>query len=317
MAGLAEKLSFIESHVLPELSEFTLRFLTPIIGVKADGSGDFLGTGVFCQIRGHHAVVTAAHTLDSAQKTGSYRSLAIGRGEGVQPSIVPGKIIYGRESDVAVYLPEQDLGLGLDKAFWPGSSIDEDDLDLSREYLFLQGYPQRYARSTALIGRTFVFETLAYGTTMKYRVSDIPASERGDFDHDLPDYDFLPEEIVGSNPHQFAVVFSTDPSVVLDPASWTIQGNPRTTEDLAQLFAPAENHDRFEGQSAVGAFGLSGSPVWRVGATNRKMAEWSVDDCRLIGFVSKWNVQHQILIVTRISQATGLVVKDHAKESVA
>lgn len=48
----------------------------------------------------------------------------------------------------------------------------------------------------------------------------------------------------------------------------------------------------------VDPHGLSGSPVWRIGASGRKTRDWAADDCLLVGVVTQWRPTEKILVAT-------------------
>lgn len=49
---------------------------------------------------------------------------------------------------------------------------------------------------------------------------------------------------------------------------------------------------------AVDPHGLSGSPVWRIGISGRTRREWKAQDSLLVGVVTHWRPQQNILIAT-------------------
>lgn len=123
---------------------------------------------------------------------------------------------------------------------------------------------------------------------VRYRERDVPDSEREEFERDLPGYDFLPDEFL--QPHEFAIRFEFEPSFVVGE-------NPTEASeaDWREVFGEREKsfHER-----SLGAYGLSGSPVFRIGASGRKMGEWSPELSRLVGVVTKWDIDQKILIAT-------------------
>ena len=138
-----EKRSFIE--VPPRRWRNTrFLFLTQVNGVIDENHGEFRGTGVFCNIEGRQAVVTAAHVVNEARESGRYRSLAFSRGNGQPPGIAVGEIKLSDRYDLAVYFPSIDFQLGAQKSFWPGGRIERDPRSILRDYLFVQGFPQLF-----------------------------------------------------------------------------------------------------------------------------------------------------------------------------
>jgi hypothetical protein len=88
--------------------------------------------------------------------------------------------------------------------------------------------------------------------------------------------DNLPESL---EPYQFAMDFDITPSQ-------SERGSPE--EDL---------FDEHRGPR-----GLSGSPVWRIGASGRKRGEWSPDLAQLVGIVTHWDQGAKLLIATKASK---------------
>lgn len=58
------------------------------------------------------------------------------------------------------------------------------------------------------------------------------------------------------------------------------------------------------GQQPFGAFGLSGSPVWRFGAAEAawSLDLWSPESARLAGIITHWNEERSFLKATRFSE---------------
>jgi hypothetical protein len=48
----------------------------------------------------------------------------------------------------------------------------------------------------------------------------------------------------------------------------------------------------------VDPHGLSGSPVWRIGASGRSRREWSPSDSLLVGIVTQWRPDEKVLVAT-------------------
>jgi hypothetical protein len=51
----------------------------------------------------------------------------------------------------------------------------------------------------------------------------------------------------------------------------------------------------------VDPHGLSGSPVWRIGASGRPAARWRPEDSMLVGVVTQWREMQNVLVATSIS----------------
>lgn len=53
--------------------------------------------------------------------------------------------------------------------------------------------------------------------------------------------------------------------------------------------------------------GLSGSPVWRIGAYQRDPRSWTPRDAVLVGVVTRWNHEKKVLLATEISRLRALL----------
>jgi len=286
-----DKRLFIQSAI-KAMAAYTLPYLTQVIGVIDDKTGQFRGTGFFCELAGRQAIVTAAHVLREAAATGRFVSLTFSRGNAEAPAIVAGEIRYQDSYDLAIYYPERRFPLGEQKRFWPGDRIDQDPRSILRDYLFVQGFPQRFSRFTTLGGNVSFSESLAYGAMVRYREKDIAAEEREQFDQDLPAYKFLDDDFL--EPHQFALNFWVEPDHIVDPET-----KPSAIKDWSEVF---EEGQSLPGQRPRGAYGLSGSPVWRTGASGRSSREWSPEWSQLVGVVTHWDSSAKILIATSSSK---------------
>jgi hypothetical protein len=277
-----EKRDFALSTIRP-MATFTLPYLTQVVGVVDDQTGEYRGTGFYCMIDGRQAVVTAAHVLREAAATGRYSSLAFTRGSGEPPTIVAGTIRYFDDVDLAVYLPTGDFQIGQDKAFWPEDRIDHSVIRAKTDYLFVQGFPARFVRFSRLIGG-LVSESLSSGAMMRLNSQDFPGTSPGS--------DILPDGLVRD--HQFAFDFDFHVEYFEGPDGPASSSLAKHWQDV---FIPGEG-ETLPGQRPRGAYGLSGSPVWRVGASDRPIRDWVPSASKLVGIVTDWNPDHKVLIAT-------------------
>ena len=296
MVTETEKRLFIESAI-KQMAAYTLPYLTQVTGVIDEQTGEFLGTGFFCELAGREAIVTADHVRTEAMDRGQFKSLAFSRGNAEAPTIVAGEIrsFDAISYDITIYYPTAPFPLGKQKRFWPGDRIDRDPRSILRDYLFVQGFPQRFSRFTTLGGNAIASETLAYGAMVRYSQADICPEEREQFDQELPGYDFLPEGLL--RPHQFALNFWVEPDHFIGP-------EPRTSvvKDWSEVFEAADKAQSLPpGHRPRGAFGLSGSPVWRLGASGGRSSEWTPTASKLVGMITNWNPDYRILIATSAS----------------
>jgi hypothetical protein len=51
-------------------------------------------------------------------------------------------------------------------------------------------------------------------------------------------------------------------------------------------------------QELVDPYGLSGSPVWRIGVSGRPSSEWRPSDSLLVGILTQWRPEEKVLIAT-------------------
>lgn len=61
--------------------------------------------------------------------------------------------------------------------------------------------------------------------------------------------------------------------------------------------------------------GLSGSPVWRIGAYQRDAKFWTPTDAMLVGIVSRWNHEKKVLLATNVAQLQDLLCLKHQPAS--
>jgi hypothetical protein len=286
MLTVTEKRDFAFSTIRP-MATYTMPYLTQVIGVLDDHTGEYRGTGIYLMMGGRQAVVTAAHVLREAATTGRYSSLTFSRGWGEPPAIVAGTIRYFDEIDIAVYLPSRDFPIGRDKEFWREERIERGMVRPRTDYLFVQGFPVRFARFSTLLGG-LVSETVSSGAMM--RLGD------RDFVSEIPEVsihsDLLPDGLLKD--HQFAFDFSPDAEKLEGPDGSTSRS---VVEDWRELFLTGEGQS-LPGQRLKGAYGLSGSPVWRIGASDGPTRDWTPLASRLVGIVTDWNPDHKILIAT-------------------
>ncbi|MGK4000185.1 hypothetical protein [Sorangium sp. So ce1024] len=53
--------------------------------------------------------------------------------------------------------------------------------------------------------------------------------------------------------------------------------------------------------------GLSGSPVWRIGATGQKMDAWKPELAMLVGVVTAWRPDEKLLLATKVTHVLSLL----------
>jgi hypothetical protein len=77
----------------------------------------------------------------------------------------------------------------------------------------------------------------------------------------------------------------------LAPGQFAIEYNPEGMADAAGV-----------AQTPVDPHGLSGSPVWRIGASGRPAHLWRPDDSLLVGIVTQWRPKQKVLVATSVSE---------------
>ncbi|MGH7269649.1 MAG: hypothetical protein ACREJ3_04385 [Polyangiaceae bacterium] len=83
----------------------------------------------------------------------------------------------------------------------------------------------------------------------------------------------------------------------------------RRTWELAMDYDPKNMRLESGGDaSLVLPGGLSGSPVWRIGAYHRKPEVWTPDASRLVGVVTRWNQDKRALLATGIASLQKLLI---------
>ena len=55
-------------------------------------------------------------------------------------------------------------------------------------------------------------------------------------------------------------------------------------------------------QAWINPHGMSGSPVWRVGMAGHSAKDWSAQNCVLVGFLTRWSNDNQLLLATKVSR---------------
>src|SRR5207244_6263106 len=56
--------------------------------------------------------------------------------------------------------------------------------------------------------------------------------------------------------------------------------------------------------------GMSGCPVWRIGASGRLAKDWTPELCSLIGIVTEWRTDSEVLVATSASKRS----EEHTSE---
>ncbi len=67
-------------------------------------------------------------------------------------------------------------------------------------------------------------------------------------------------------------------------------------------YQPSSIQNQAGNQVFINPHGMSGSPVWRIGISGRSLAGWSVEDSLLVGFLTHWREDTQLLIATEAAR---------------
>lgn len=84
------------------------------------------------------------------------------------------------------------------------------------------------------------------------------------------------------------------------------------SSQFAVDFDPLQIHvENGETEGLPDPHGLSGSPVWRIGASSRSAKDWTTDWSRLVGIVTQWREDSKILVATDASKIVDLLNKSN------
>lgn len=280
---------FEAGKVLPQS---VARSVTRILGVRKDGGPpDYRGTALLCTLAGRPAFITANHVLTEVEKTGDYKCV------GISAAIGGFQATYARfeDIDIAVILPERDIKVGDGSVFWPDALCDRElpDSVMASDYMLVYGFPARFSRYTAFVKGT-VSEGYTHCTWVRPRESQSLLPEWRPF-AEIEGHPPVADELL--EPWQYCLNFAENTGPLK-----THEGEPVTSRGILEehsglyLDLPAP-----PGSQPYGAFGLSGSPVWRFGAAEAgwSLDRWSAESARLTGIVTHWNENQSLLIATR------------------
>ena len=291
MSDLDDKHTFVfEAGKL--LQAFCNDFVTRVFAVHADNSpAEHRGTALMCTIDGRRAFVTANHVLTQIAADPRFRTFGISAmREGAQCTIR-----QFDDLDIAVIIPDGTPDVRETKGFWPAERSDANIGALKDDYLMVHGYPCRLSRFFAMIDG-YNSETYTHCTSIRPRESEFSTEELAAIRMHFPNYLPVPDKLL--RPGQFAMNYAEDSGPLRTSDGQDVSEAIR--KDYAPLY---QDGVALPGQKTWGAYGLSGSPVWRFGARecDWQFPAWSVDCAHLVGIVTDWNEGHQILIATPIA----------------
>lgn len=292
---------FIDRAVA-SMAEYALRSLTHVLGIMGPEMGSFLGTGIFCEIGGRKVVVTTSQTLDAAFGTRFFRGVVFSRGEELPPGVAQGQAYSFDGVDLGFYVASADLPLSSGKAYWPHNRIEREAVAVYRDYLVVTGFSS--AAFTEFGDGYEVLESATHGSVARYRIDDIPETERDRFQEMHPDYPFMQNELL--TPEEFAIHFGSE-------AASSVEDLAHEKEVLGIGEKSAGSLDASTaGTRRIGPAGLIGSPVFRLGLSESASA-WTPECSRLVGIVTRWLPEHKALVAT--SSATLLEAFGEAMRS--
>jgi hypothetical protein len=275
-----------------EMAHFTRRSIAQVFGVLDTAQYEHRGSALFCMLNGRQAVITAAHVLDETAEEGRFVSLGLSRGDESRPGVVPGRIRYKRESDLAFYEPDWNFALGEDKSYWAEAKVDRFQGLPVNDYMIIHGYPERFSRFTNLGGPIHFADSYAHLSMKRLTRGELSNQELRTLLRQTPDYPFLPEGFL--KPYQFALNYGAGTGPFMTPEGEELT-SPGQWEDWNALY---ESGVSLPGQKTFGAHGLSDSPVWRLGLNDGPIEDWSLDRVQLVGIITHWNEARHALIGT-------------------
>lgn len=160
-------------------------------------------------------------------------------------------------------------------------------------------YPDIFTHYTAFIPG-FVSEGYTHCASIRPRESIFAPEALAIVKEQFPHYMPIPDSLM--RPSQFAINYAEDTGPLK-----TVNGEEVSDEAIlnshSRLYSDGIS---FEGQERHGAFGLSGSPVWRFGAIecDWQIESWSENLPRVTGIVTDWNEGQGILIATPFGEIT-------------
>lgn len=283
---------FAAGTVLPQV---VAKSVTRVLGVRKDGGPpDHRGTALLVIFNGRQAFVTANHVLTEMEKTGEYKCVGVSAAvEGFQA-----KYIRFEDIDVAVIMPDREIQIGEDCVFWRGEWSDREfsETAMTWDYMLVYGFPARFSRFSAFLPGN-VAEGYTHCTWVRPRRSQVDEPAWKPF-AEIEGYPPVDDEIL--QPWQFCLNFAEETGPLKTPEGAVVT-SPGIIEEHSGLYV---DHPTLPGNQPYGAFGLSGSPVWRFGAAeaNWSIDHWSFESARLAGIITHWNEDHHFLIATRFDE---------------
>lgn len=282
---------FEAGKVLPQ---FVAKSVTRILGIRKDGGpADHRGTAVMCRIEGRQAFVTANHVLSEIEKSDDYRCAGIS----ASPGGFQAQYLRFADIDVAIIMPDNEIPVREGRVFWPGDWCDRrEPAVMAGDYMLVYGFPARFSRfSTFLPGS--ISEGYTHCTWVRPRHSQAQDPLWKPF-AEIAGYPPIPDELI--QPWQFCLNFD-EPTGPLKTQEGELVTSAGILQEHAGLYVDLPSLPE---KQPFGAFGLSGSPVWRFSAAEAawSLDRWSPESARLAGIITHWNEKRSYLVATRFSE---------------
>lgn len=287
--------------VSKRLPTHCVQFVTRIVGVRKDeGPADHRGTALLAKAGDRCLVITALHVLIEIEQLEEYSHAAVSaliEGRRTSEYRIP-------ELDVVVWEFESPLKLQPGKDCWPVDQADPAYQLLIVDTAMVVGFPARHSRFTAFLGGQHS-SSYSLFTWLRPRERDLEEfDELRKLTEETSDFPIAPEANAKGEPlmkpKQFAINYIWE-SGPLKTLEGTDVIDETTLDDYAALYLDGV---AFSDQKSHGAYGLSGSPVWRIGASDCDWdtSKWSEENAQLAGIVTSWNEGHDLLVVTPINE---------------
>lgn len=246
---LEQKLAFV-TRATRDMALHTFPFIATVAAVESETSGFAVGSAVRVRDGSRRWVVTAAHVVDEAmRRTGR---LAVAAVRGAAPVVLAGEPVRDHEADLCAFA----VGTGFpDVAFWDLEERDDVDLNMSRDFLFVHGFPQTRGHFSPML-EALLTRSFPYGAMR--REDDLPP--------DLATF-----------------------QVALEFEAATLRG---LDGEVAEPERPN---------------GLSGSPVWRIGAAWGRASDWSPASCKLVGVLTQWRPKDELLVASGVGRLAAML----------
>ncbi len=272
---------------------FTRKNVIQVKAIRKDRSHlQHMGTAFLLRNDRINVIVTALHILEQIARADDLEALAFWGGAG--PFITPGFVLSWRDLDIAIISPNKIVNIGETKSYWGITSPNHGPIIGSEEYYLAHGFPERLVRWSAIANGP-IARTNPHLAGVHMREEDFKEGSVDKAQQILGDYPLLPRNLIQE--HQFALDYSEEGGPLLSETGEEITDS-YVTRHQAGLYM---NGSSFEDQPVWGSGGMSGSPVWDVGAVrcNWNINNWTEENMQFAGIVTHWNEGKKILVATK------------------